>query len=704
MFNSLLTRYATIACASALLFGCSVSPRPYSDEELKQIAVADREMIFEAQEDFAETLTLGRAMSMALKYNLENRVRLLEEVVANQALDLAQLDLLPQLAASAGYLQRDNLNASKSVSIFTGNQSLEASTSQDKGRVNGDVRMTWNLLDFGVSYLQAKQDADRYLMAQRIREKVMINLLQEVRGTYWKAVAMERMRGELDEISGRVDDMLVNLQAVRDQQLRTPIAVLTDIRTLIETGQQLDEIRRSIDTAQAVLASLVNAPSFRALNIPYIEKLPDLVEVSDDIESMELLALANSTDYQNEIYKVRIEQLESRKAMLRLLPGLEFSYGDSYDDNSFLLNSTWGEFGANLTGDIGRLFFVGRIKKFRETNEQLVINRKLAINMAVIAGVNITWQDYNNAIKGLGRAQYLLEVDEEISQLTQNAQASKSGSGAASIQNELRAFRSKVSQLQTYADAQQAYGALLVSLGLNPIPEDYQQHTVDQLAEEVESGFERVVFPLSKKGEAFLAERTKLDEWVDQTEDSVRLNAPATASTTASTAPATTLTAPTSTESLSPEAQSLAGVEEAHAIQAESLSISEETQSDPWVTGKVLGEMPLEVAGVMEQVAKSLDSGDGSSSDFETSMASTAPPDLGSFVAPFWAKYYPGPDLNEYIGQFLARLPAGHDKESYLQNFLKALPDGPDRQEFINIFLEEIEDAPDLRQYLREFK
>lgn len=113
MFNSLLTRYATIACASALLFGCSVSPRPYSDEELKQIAVADREMIFEAQEDFAETLTLGRAMSMALKYNLENRVRLLEEVVANQALDLAQLDLLPQLAASAGYLQRDNLNASK---------------------------------------------------------------------------------------------------------------------------------------------------------------------------------------------------------------------------------------------------------------------------------------------------------------------------------------------------------------------------------------------------------------------------------------------------------------------------------------------------------------------------------------------------------------------------------------------------------------
>lgn len=137
--------------------------------------------------------------------------------------------------------------------------------------------------------------------------------------------------------------------------------------------------------------------------------------------------------------------------------------------------------------------------------------------MAVIAGVNITWQDYNNAIKGLGRAQYLLEVDEEISQLTQNAQASKSGSGAASIQNELRAFRSKVSQLQTYADAQQAYGALLVSLGLNPIPEDYQQHTVDQLAEEVESGFERVVFPLSKKGKRFLqSEQNSMSGWIKQ--------------------------------------------------------------------------------------------------------------------------------------------------------------------------------------------
>ncbi len=701
--------YPVLACASVVLSGCSVTPEPYTQEQIEEIAKFDRELIFQSQEELSGPLTLGRAMSMALKYNLENRVRLLEEAVANQTIDLAQMDLLPSLAATAGYLDRNNVNASSSQSVLTGEESLEVSTSQDTERFNANGRFTWNMLDFGVSYLQAKQDADRYLIAQKVREKVMLTLLQEVRGAYWKAVAMERMRSELDDLSFRVDEMLANLEAVREQQLRTPVAVLTDIRALIGTSQQLDQIRRSIDTAQARLASLVNAPSYKALDIPVPESLPELVEVSDDVERMELLALTNSADYAGEVYKVRIDQLESRKAMLRLLPGLEFSYGESYDDNSFLFNNQWGEFGLNLTGDIGQLFFTNRIKKFRETNEELTLNRKLAMNMAVITGVHITWQDYKNASIGLQRAEYLQEIDEEISALTQNAESNLIGSGAQSIQNELRAFRSRIGQMQTYADAQAAYGALLVSLGLNPIPYNYQQYSVDELAEEVAENFDEVIFPLTKQGEALIAERRELDEWVRQRQiqEQIRMEREE------------ALQREIERQQMIEREMQLAKERELMMIREEELLAMEEARTAAGAAAAeeaiarakaeaaIEEEAPLDLPPAEDPVARVEEEvvlANRTPVEDLPIQASTMSPDISRFVRDFIIKYFPTPNLDSYVRQFTENQPDGPSQVDYLEEFLMKLPAGPDKDAYIDLFIENLPAGPDQEDYLKMFR
>lgn len=500
-------------CAMILLGGCSIQPVPLLDHDIEVIASFDRELIFQKQEEIEGELSLELAIALALKYNLESRVKLLEEAVASQQLGISETELLPELAVTAGYSDRDNLNASRSVSVSTGQESLEPSTSQPQQQSNGGARYAWNLLDFGSSYLQAKQDADRYLIARKTRERVMLKLMNEVRIAYWQAVAMEQMRDELDEVSERVDAQLDYWQAVSDERLRPPVAVLMDIRALLETQQQLDEIRRSIDTGSARLANLINARDFRELKFPKHPVFPTLPPLTTDIEALERVALVNSADYASEIYQVRIDQTESRRAMLQLLPGLEFSYGKNYNDNEYMLNSRWGEFGLNLTGDLTKLMYRKRIKKFQETKELLTVSRKLAINMAVITGVHITWQDYQNARTQLERAEHLKEIDGLISLLTDNARANQAESGAVSIQNELRAFRSNIQQAQAYADLQRAYGAFVSSMGINPVPTNYQSLTAAQLADEISGGFDREVFPFTARGERMLAERKKLDEW-----------------------------------------------------------------------------------------------------------------------------------------------------------------------------------------------
>ncbi len=459
------------------------------------IAYEDRALIFRDQESLAGPLSLDQAIAMALKYNLENRVKLMEQALAYQTLDLAKLEMLPELTAYGGYNERSNTNASFSNSISSGNQSLEPSTSQYREYIDADLTFSWRLLDFGVSYLQAKQEADRYLIAVNARNKVMLALMQDVRAAYWKAMAMDTMEEEVESVAARVEQMLRNLETVRRERLKTPVAVLEDIRILIETSQQLDQIRQAINTEKTRLATLINAPSPDQIQFPQLVEFPEMPDVSGEFDEMEMVALANSADYTNEIYNSRIEQVETRKTMLRLLPELEFRYSANYNDNSFLLNENWRQLGVNLTADIVRLGSYGQIRKFRETNEELIINRKLAINMGVVAGLHIAWQDYRNSQKQLGQAEYLNEIDSEIARLASSAERSTKGTGVATIENELRALRSKISHMQTYASTQEAFGAFALSLGLNPIPFDYQKYSVDELADVVSSQFDGLIQP-----------------------------------------------------------------------------------------------------------------------------------------------------------------------------------------------------------------
>ena len=112
------TRPLALALASALLLaGCSVVPTPLDDAQRSARATEDQSKLFEAQDPLSGPLTLAQALDRGIRYNLDNRVRLMEQTLATGALDVARYDLWPQLMAQAGYTARDSYAASESVSI-----------------------------------------------------------------------------------------------------------------------------------------------------------------------------------------------------------------------------------------------------------------------------------------------------------------------------------------------------------------------------------------------------------------------------------------------------------------------------------------------------------------------------------------------------------------------------------------------------------
>lgn len=476
--------------AAALNAGCStIQPEPMEYQAIVDSSQLDKALIFSSQEPMDDPLTLSEAMARALKYNLENRLQLMQEALSDASYELVKLDMLPVLAATAGYFDRDEVDANRSFNIITQSDNFSFSTSQDQEYSSADIRFAWNILDFGISYFQARQEGDRYLLSSLARQRVMLRLLEQTRAAYWRAVAMESVADDLTALLDETRQSLAQLEQVRQDQLRPPLTTLQDTRALVELVQQLEEMEQSVNMAAIELATLINEPPGTDIEVQIPTSLPSLPPMPQEIDRLEVLALVNSTEYVGELYNLRIDQLESRKSMLRLWPGLEFSYGENYHSNSYRFHNDWGLAGLRLTGNIMRLLARDEIKTQNAAREQFAIARRMTMNMATIAQLHLAWMQYGNTLQRLERAEQLDSVDQDISMLSEQSRASNATSGIQQIQTEARALRSRMSSLMAYAEAHASYGSVLSSMSLNPVPAEYQTFELDELAAELTAAY-----------------------------------------------------------------------------------------------------------------------------------------------------------------------------------------------------------------------
>lgn len=309
-----------ISLLALAVSGCAVTTQPIDRSVSEQRARDDLRAMFKDQEPLSGPLTLHEAMARAVKYNLESRLKVMEEALSRRQLDLATFDMLPRMALEAGYAGRNNQSASSSQSVLTNTQSLEPSTSQDRDRDVADLTMVWNVLDFGVSYVSAKQQADQRLIVQERRRKVVQTIIQDVRSAYWRAVAAQRLLDRIDALMARVDSARKDSQQMSQQRIGDPVQALGYQRALIEASRQLEEQRRALSLAKTELATLINLPLGTDLTLAAPEGY-DVPELKVGIEQLEQQALASRPELREQDYQARISAAETRKAMLRLLPG-----------------------------------------------------------------------------------------------------------------------------------------------------------------------------------------------------------------------------------------------------------------------------------------------------------------------------------------------------------------------------------------------
>jgi len=477
-------RIGMVVAAGLLATACSVSPEPLTLQERRDQVAADRARLFVDQEPLTGPVTLAEAMARAIKYNLDYRQAMMEELLQAKQLDVTTYDMLPKLAASAGYTARDKPNESLSRNTITNFQSLEPAVSQDKNRTTADLGFTWNLLDLGVSWFQAHQQADRVLIAQERKRRLINSIIQQVRGAYWLAVSSERLQGEIAPILAEARKALEEAKLVEDERLKPPLEALRFQKALLELIRQLETVQQDLAISKAQLAALMNVPLGQNFTLAYPAGFnQEIPKVEVPIETMETVALLNRPEMREEQYQKRINAAEVRKAMVRMLPGISFNTSFNYDSNSYLIHNMWAEAGARLTLNLFNIVSGPAAIRAAEAQQDAGDFRRLALSMATLTQVHVAYQQFMRGRTNFEQARTLESIERRINENVQQAATAEGESPLERIRAKASAVNAQLARDRAYAELQTALSSLYVSLGLDPLPETVPSHDIKGLTE-----------------------------------------------------------------------------------------------------------------------------------------------------------------------------------------------------------------------------
>jgi len=483
--NNRIAKLLLVALATFTMSACAISPETITDDERSQRIKKDMLNLYKNQEPINHPISLSEAIARALKYNLDQRVKLMERAVATGSLEVSRFDLLPKLVLNAGYTDRNNDAGAVSQSLISGTQSLEASTSQERRRKTFSSNLAWNVLDFGVSYANAKQISDQVNISSEMRRKIIQNIVSDVHTLWWRVVVADQMTDEIDAILKDAREAIGRSRELESKKIEKPMDALQRQRSLLELMDRMTELRKEMSLSRLELANIMNlkpATKYR-VSVTDDQAIPEL---EFDIDKLEHIALSSRPEIREEDYRKRISTLEVRKALLRMFPGLEISTGRNYDSNKFSFNNTWSTVGVQVSWNVFNLFSGSAAQKQAETQVELADVRRLALSAAILTQVHLTWQRYLESKDDYWLASELSSVENRINDnIVAAKQANRVGMSEV-IMSRASAVAGRLRRGLAYADLRGSVSRIHNVLGTDPLPDEVNGRDVSTLAKAIE--------------------------------------------------------------------------------------------------------------------------------------------------------------------------------------------------------------------------
>jgi outer membrane protein TolC len=486
--RSLLSRWGlALPVIGLLLTGCSTQTTETIDFEAEAMDLNFTiEAIIAQQEPVTGPISLYEAMARALKYNLDEKIELLDEEFRRKQTEAIKLGMYPSLITTLGYSQRNNDAGSSSRSLLTGDESLEVSSSSERNNINGRLEASWNLLDFGVAYYQSQQNQDEQSIAAERRRKVINRILEDVRTAYWRAVSAERTHSKLVKLEALTRETLRQAEQLEERRLAPPLQVLNYQRDLLRVQSNVQRMQRELLLSKKQLAALINLKPNTLFHLELPDRTNVVPELPGSAYQMIILALQFRSELRESYYRKQINRKEVDSLFWRSIPGFNLIVGLNYDSNDYLFNNDWLNISAQSTWNMLELFRYPLQKEALEAELAVITARENALVMAIMTQVHVARARFIQLSNELNTIRAIHDVQEKIVNYTRNGFRVKMISQRDLVQEELSTILSEVQYDSAYADLQNAFANLYASMGIDNFNFDLSSDkTVAEITEEL---------------------------------------------------------------------------------------------------------------------------------------------------------------------------------------------------------------------------
>jgi len=463
-------RLSAVFVATFALTSCAYWPKFLTLPERQAVTKANFVRAQNEVKPVGEMLGLNEAIARAIKYNMNYRTKMMEEAIAMGVSDLSNFDLLPKVVANAGYNYRDNDFITSAKGAYTGTPSTsEPYLNSDKKYNTSNLNLQWNLLDFGVSYYTAKQNADRVLIASEKRRRTMHVLVQDVQTAYIRAASAQKLKLDIKKTIREANEALAVSKKIEAEGLQSPLETLKFEKSLLDNMKILETVDQELSTAILELNQLVNLPA----NSKYELKDPDTFMAPSSftnrsVEEFEVRALLRNADLNESIYNARVARQEVHKSLLKILPNLNFMLSPQQSSNSFLINKDWIDGSAALSFNLWNLLTYSDTKKIARLNEELALEKRAMVQMAVVTQVYLAKMQLLSMDELYQRAFEIDAVDTRIAKIVSLRQKEGAASKAEEIAANATMILSRLRKYQALSQLFLASGRMQASIGLEP--------------------------------------------------------------------------------------------------------------------------------------------------------------------------------------------------------------------------------------------
>jgi len=340
-------------------------------------------------------------------------------------------------------------------SLLSGRESLEPSTSTERDVFTGDLTASWNVLDFGLSKIRAEQLGNEALIQEERRRKAIIEIMEDVHRSYYRAISAERLSTRLAALEGEVGEAFQTSRQQFALRRTAPMPTLSYQRELNDIQGEAKRLARDMQMSKMELASLMGLAPDQRYNLQIPEQMPSPAKLNLTYEEMIDQALRNRPEMRESLYAQRIGEKEIKKATL-----------------DFLFNNDWASYGARASWNLLKVFSTGERKRKAKARLELERERGLATAMAVMTQVGVARARYESLTEEYLTARDGSMVQNDILNQVEALSRASSASKQTLVRERMNTILSEARRDAIMAEMTEASAHIYTAIGYDPYSSD----------------------------------------------------------------------------------------------------------------------------------------------------------------------------------------------------------------------------------------